>query len=111
MPPPSRLLRGTHGARDGTWERKAAALGASGRTAEPCAPQALGDAPERDRVGGEVRVTAAPGARGAGVPGRRRAHARPPGMNGRFNLARSARAANDAARSGGGQVWCARASA
>lgn len=101
MPPPSRLLRGTHGARDGTWQRKAAALGASRRTAEPCAPQALGDAPERVRVGGEVRVTAAPGVRAPP----------PPGMNGRFNLARSARAANDAARSGGGQVWCARASA
>lgn len=66
----------------------------------PCAPTSR--ASTRLRVGGRQR--ASPAARGASEATAVRA--RPPGprMNGKFNLARSARAANDAAPSGGGQV-------
>lgn len=69
----------------------------------PCAPTSR--ASTRLRLGGRQRACpTAP----RGVLGHRRARPSGAGMNEQFNLARSARAANDAAGSGGGQVCACR---
>jgi hypothetical protein len=82
----------------GTWSLPRTAVGGGGRARPwPARGRALG-------VGGEPRREAEE------APSLRRAPGRPacPGMNGRFNLARSAPAANDAAGNNGQVCACRR---